>query len=345
MASNEQPEVEKPYVLIDFAAPQPARQGVAGHHLAQDGKLTGRIELYLIARSPLQVASGSFEVLKTSQGEEIVAMGSGVERRNEQTGRPQRQPVLPGSSLKGAFRSLVETISPSCVISVGRASRQEIPRPLTLCTKVQQLCPACRLFGMSGSGNENYMGQVHIADATLVDGGPAIIRTPLLWTPARGRGGLPYRYLKAGLAKGRKVYYHSLPARGPDARVALKTGSTLRTEIHFTNLTPGELGLLIAGLGLHPDYRFLPKIGAGKPVGMGSTETYIQTVELYGAVKERGRLGGRTTIYQGDALAEQIKGWVQAAQTEQLLREEALEQVADVLKLSNLKRLPLEGAY
>ncbi len=344
MTNQRDEMVEKPYELIDFAADQPQRQPGIGHNALHAATLSGYLDLYLIARTPLQVANGSLDVVKTKQGEEIIAQNSTVQRYDANH-KVSKQPVLPGSSLKGMVRSLVETIAPCCVATVAGAVRRELPSGLTRCTRVDKLCPACRLFGMSGSGNENYLGQLQVEDAMLVDGGQGIVRTPLLWAPARGGRGLPGRYLQRNLAKGRKLYYPSLPAAGPDARIALKIGSTLRTQLHFTNLTPPELGLLIAALGLHPDYRFIPKIGAGKPVGLGSVETYLQQIVLHSDIKRTGRLGGKPMRYSGDALAPQIQLWVQAATEATLLNENALHAVVEVLKLGNLKRPPVEGMY
>lgn len=345
MTNNREEAIEKPYELIDFVSEQPQRHSGSGHDAVRSDLLSGQIELYLIARTPVQVANGSFDVVKTKEGEEIIAQGSSVQRYEQQGEKVNRQPVLPGSSIKGMLRSLLETIAPCCVASVASSVRRELPNTLTRCTKLDRLCPACRLFGMSGAGKENYLGQVSVEDALLIDGGQVIIRTPLLWAPARGSRTLPRRYLRGSRIKGRKLYYPSQPARGPDARIALKTGSTLRTVIHFTNLTKGELGLLLAALGLHPDYRFIPKIGAGKPVGMGSVETYIKYMVHYNQVRQQGRLGGKATIYREEDLTQQIRNWVQAATQEQLLNETALHAVAELLHLRNLKRPAVEGMY
>ena len=345
MTTNREEPVEKPYELIDFVSEKPQRKAGLGHDALHQGVLSGQIELYLIARTPVQVANGAFDVTKTKDGEEISAQGSSIQRYEGPGAKVNRLPVLPGSSVKGMVRSLLEMISPCCVASVANTVRRELPNTLTRCTRLDQLCPACRLFGMSGAGKENYQGQVSVEDALLVDGGQVIIRTPLLWAPARGARTLPQRYLRNNRIKGRKLYYPSQPARGPDTRIALKSGSTLRTLIHFANLTSGELGLLLAALGVHPEYRFIPKIGAGKPVGMGSVETHINRIVLYNAIHKQGRLGGKGTIYRETELAQQIATWVQAATQEQLLNETALHTVAELLHLRNLKRPAVEGMY
>ncbi|MDW8318512.1 MAG: RAMP superfamily CRISPR-associated protein [Anaerolineae bacterium] len=304
------------------------------------------MDLVLIVRRPVQVASGALDVRRTGQGEEIVALQSTVAKRRA-NGNVERVPVLPGSSLKGALRSLVEAFSPSCVAVSSGATRFAIPRPLSRCAQVERLCPACRLFGMSGAGHDNYLGQVSIEDAHPVpnQGGLALVRIPLLWAPARGQGGLPQRYLKGRNAIGRKVYFPSKPATGPDVRVAFKTGSVLRTRLHFENLSEGDLGLLVSALGLHPDHRFLPKLGAGKPVGLGSVEVVVEAVFVAGDVAQTGRLGGSGVRVSGAELERRLREWCQRAGTERLLVADALQAVAAVLRPENLDRPPVEGAY
>ncbi len=347
MTPQTETPVEKPYVLVDFAAGQLKRAEPVGHNAIDGRKLTGEVELYLIVRTPLQVASGSLDVVKTAQGEEVIAQGSSIARYKAE-GTAQRMPIVPGSSLKGALRSLVETLSPSCVAVSSGATRFAIPRPLGRCTRIDSLCPACRLFGMSGAGHDNYLGQVSIVDAQLIpgQGGLVLVRIPLLWAPARGRGGLPGRYLKSQVARGRKVYLPSQPAAGPDARLALKTGSVLKTSLHFENLSPAELGLVITALGLHPQHRFLPKIGAGKPVGLGSIEVAVMAVRLRGNITQTGRLGGPAVRYSGDdVLKSRFQTWAEAAIQEGLVAPQALTAVTDALKSDNLKRPPMEGVY
>lgn len=346
MPPQSPPSTEKPYVLIPFAADRPRQSQPDGHNALNSRKLTGYMDLLLVARRPVQVASGALDVRRTGQGEEIVALQSTVAERKAD-GSVQRAAVLPGSSLKGALRSLVEAISPSCVAVSSGATRFAIPRPLSRCAQVERLCPACRLFGMSGAGHDNYLGQVSIEDAHLVagQGGLALVRTPLLWAPARGRGGLPQRYLKGREAAGRKVYFPSKPATGLDTRVVFKTGSVLRTRLHFENLTEGELGLLMSALGLHPDHRFLPKLGAGKPVGLGSVEVVVEAVYLAGDVAHTGRLGGSGVRISGAEVERRLREWCQKAVGEGLLVVGALKEVANVLQLRNLDRPPVEGAY
>ena len=331
------PYSEKPYEFVAFPL-KVKRDEPAGHHrfALQEGKYAGLIEATLTARRPVQVASGLMDVVKLKSGETAVALMTKIRRRVY---------VIPGSSLKGTVRSVVEAISPSCVRVVGWRTRPFLPKRMNPCSRMDRLCPACRLFGMSGGRRENYAGQVHFEDAVMVEGKPVVVRTPLLWAPARSRRGLPPRYLKGKEVKGRKFYYHGTMAKGPDARVAAGTGSTFKVHIRFENLSDAELGLLLAALGRHPEKPFLLKVGAGKPVGMGSVEVDVERITLQGDLAESGRMGKAVQVVEGKALEEKMQGWMMKAQEEKLLDIEALGELQSILRSQNLSRPSPEEAY
>jgi len=331
------PYSEKPYEFVSFP-PGPNRDEPVGHHrfALTAGKHTGMMEITLTARRPVQVASGLMDVVKLKSGETAVALMTKIRRRVY---------VIPGSSLKGVVRSIVEAISPSCVRVVGWRTRPFLPRRMNPCSQMEDLCPACRLFGMSGGRRKNYAGQVHFEDAVMVEGRPVVVRTPLLWAPARSRRGLPPRYLRGREVKGRKFYYHGTLAKGPDARIAAGTGSTFNVRIHFENLSDAELGLLLAALGQHPEKPFLLKVGAGKPVGMGSVEVDVERMILQGNLAESGRMGKAVRVVEGEALKDKMEGWMRKAQEEKLLDIEALGELQSILRSENLSRLSPEGPY
>lgn len=325
--------VEKPYDFVPFP-PRREQKDPEGHF--RFTLFTGVLELTLVAHRPVQVASGFLDVV-TVQGQDTVV----VQNARGYGGVH----ALPGSSLKGAIRSLVEALSPSCVRVAGGRSRRAIPQRLSPCSKKGELCPACRLFGMSGRGKENYAGQVQVEDAVMVSGRPVLVRTPLLWAPARSPKGLPGRYMRGNEAVGRKFYYHGTLARGTDARIAVGSGSTFEARIHFENLSEGELGLLLAALGLHPQYPFLIKLGAGKPVGMGSLEVQARSITLIGDIRQNGRAGRGRKRLEGEALTGAVRNWTEAAVESGLLDPEALAKLRDILREENLSRPSPEGPY
>ncbi len=326
---------DKPYDFVLFPDGSPERRSGDGHYRFDAERLSGVLKLDLVAHRPVQVASGFLDVLRMKGQDVVVA--------REVTVRGSVR-VIPGSSLKGAVRSLVEALSPSCVRVTGWRSRSAAPRRLNPCSRVDALCPACRLFGMSGRGRENYAGQVGCEDAVMVDGKIVLVRVPLLWAPARGRRGLPARYLEGREAKGRKFYFHGKPARGPDARIAAGTGSVFRARFHFANLTDGEMGLLLVALGQHPEYPFLLKIGAAKPVGLGSVEVRVRRITFLGDLRRSGRAGGGEVL-ESPELREKMRQWMEAAASENLLNREALEEVWSILRQETLTRTAPEGPY
>lgn len=323
---------EKPY---DFA-PLPGRAARAActrHHTFARELETGNLECDLVLLRPVQVAAGLLDFVRGDRsGEQIASLQAMVTRQG------QRVYVVPGSSLKGAIRSLAEAVSYSCLSIAGGTVRQQVPTQLRRCTRLDELCPACRLFGMTGARHQNYMGCVHVADVLLPPGGRVVItRTPLLWAPARSRRGLPGRYLKGRYVRGRKFYFHGRAAAGPDARVALDAGQTLRALIHFDNLSPALLGVLLTALGLNPEHPFPIKVGAGKPVGMGSVEVRLGAAVLRGAVAQTGRLGAGERRLVGNALRQWVDDYCRAAAREGLLYTEGLERVADILRRDGLE--------
>lgn len=348
-----QKSTEKPYQFVPFPTEQPLRKEGAGQDRIQKGYLSGWLELELVTLSPLQVATGITDFVKSTRGEQLALTQVSMKRRDaSDPSRMIRATVLPGSSLKGAVRSLVEALSPSCVPIVSSLVLSTLPRHLTRCTDVKRLCPACRLFGMSGGEKNNYIGQVSISDAQVPPGNLSYLSTPLLWAPARSRGrSLPPRYLSQGKAKGRKLYEHRRAASGPDPRFVIKEGVTIPTRLYFTNLSEAELGLLIAALGNHPQYPFPIKIGAGKPVGMGSVEVQIKAAVLLAGgegIKQAGRLGGamgKAERVEGDTLKGRLAQWAKKAEQQRLLLTEQLKEVAKVLAKANLSKPAPSGAY
>src|SRR5579884_3442398 len=103
-AGDRLPPLPKPYAFVPFAPAGAVTVAPIGHDRYQEELLTGSIQGTLVALSPLHVASGSIE-LTGGQPSLVKAHFRCGDR-----------PAIPGSSLKGAIRSIVEAISdpPSC---------------------------------------------------------------------------------------------------------------------------------------------------------------------------------------------------------------------------------------
>jgi hypothetical protein len=287
---------EKPYDFVPFPKGRPDRKKGAGQDKLDARLLSGTLELTLRTLTPVHVGLGYSDFIKAGNQEYLAALQASKPIREEGTTR--RRYLIPGSSLKGAVRSIVEAITRSCIRITQSRHRPYIPQGYGGCMSVNDLCIACRLFGA-----QDYQGHVSFEDAVAPKGSLVLLGTPLLWTPARGGRGLPPRYLQGNQARGRKFYAHARPASGADPRACIKSGAELPLRIHFLNLSEAELGILLTALGLHPDHPFPIKLGGGKPVGLGSVQVICQRITLLqgaDSLKATGRLGQARTLVGSD---------------------------------------------
>ncbi|MDP2859272.1 MAG: RAMP superfamily CRISPR-associated protein, partial [Bacillota bacterium] len=122
--------------------------------------------------------------------------------------------IIPGSSLKGLFRSVVETVAPGCWWlfegtykdkNNGVDYREKLPRQYKHCSDIDRLCPACRLFGMLGNPGA-LLGKVAFEDAVCFDERPHTAGyTPPLAGPKPRHSAW---YLSGDHVVGRKFYFH-----------------------------------------------------------------------------------------------------------------------------------------
>jgi CRISPR-associated protein Csm3 len=259
---GDQPRAEKPYQFVSFPAGDPRRERPAGHDHYGGDLLTGRLEGIVTALSPVHVASGQIEL--TGRKPSLVKAHF----------RCGGRLTIPGSSLKGVIRSIVETISdpPSC-LRITRARYDEQPQNVKACGRKESLCVACRMFGAMG-----YLGQVHFHDAVAEAGQSTIIETPSLFAPrTRER-----TYLEKGKVKGRKFYRHGDLAAGNVPLEVCPPGSRFGLKVDFENLSDAQLGLLILALGQGTP-KLYPKLGGGKPACCGSVEIALTSLQLSAA--------------------------------------------------------------
>lgn len=251
---GEEPAQPKPYGFVPISTQGMKPETPVGHDAYKRDLLTGKITGNLTALSPVHVASGNIEL--TGRQPSLVKAHF----------RQGRRPTIPGSSLKGAVRSIIEAISdpPSC-LRVTQARYDYLPPNVRGCANKESLCVACRMFGAMG-----YMGQVCFTDAPLAQGETEIVRIPLLFAP-RTRERV---YLDRGRVKGRKFYSHGQRGQIAHGNVpveACPVGSRFSLTLHFQNLKAEQLALLLIGLG-QGQPRLFPKLGGGKPACCGSVE-------------------------------------------------------------------------
>lgn len=313
---QDEPE-PKPFSKVRFKH-KPKYQAVTPHDRLARDRFTGKLACTLETRTQLHVGSGIYELANSGPVRGLITADGMV--------------VVPGTSLKGAIRSIAEAISDSCV----RIVRSEIERNLSMpeakaCKEVKSrhrdqqakrdphLCVCCALFGGLG-----YQGRVSFTDARLAAGNMEThnIRSPY---PPRERA---WGYQDARQRfDGRKFYYHGEPVSVSDGEpyLVIAADSELDFELNFENLTAEEFCLMLTAMGILDD--FVIKIGGGKQAMLGSVEIFPNRLELLtsGAfesftagvrvIEERvndelvGLVGEAAGIVNKDALAELMKIW------------------------------------
>lgn len=290
-----------------------------GHDRLAPGLLTGQLEGRLVALTPIHVDAGGIE--RTAHV--VPALAETVPLLRPCL-RLQGVPVVPGSTLKGAVRSVAEAIAPACLGVRARATAGlHVPalppalQALDTCRRragrPADLCIACRLFGAVG-----YQGRVRFTDAQLQEGGTTVMGAPAAPAPRAPRGAL-----------GRQVYRHGHPAAGPVPLEVCPVGSTFNLVIHFVNLQPAELGLLLTalGVGLRP---FALKLGGYKPACFGSVQVEVIRLAVDDPLARYRRYPEEAV--EAPATAPDLTPYLQALRASDLLLMDRLERVAGLLR-------------
>jgi len=132
---------------------------------------SGKLGLKITVLSPLHI--GSKQQAYDNNGNMIKTQM----RRNGKI-------VIPGSSLKGAVRSVAEAVSYSCAVKVPDVKLKEI-LPLqnnSSCSSARKLCMTCYIFGMM-SRVEGYKGRVQFGEFVLQSGNTESKKLPKLESP------------------------------------------------------------------------------------------------------------------------------------------------------------------
>lgn len=279
--------------------------------------LAGRIEGRIVAETALLV-KGSDEDNRPLASDDFVRNGA-------------RQEIIPGSSLKGLFRSVVEIVGNGCwrhytgryrTFPERRGDKnwldfsKNLPREFYPCHDVSSLCVACRLFGFSGRQDDRrshhnvFAGAVSFDDAVCVERRPfqAGYLPPLM--PPKPRHRAWYVPDEQRLA-GRKVYFHQRAVRlspsdprGTGRRVQpLGPGSAFRFKVQFSQVDLRDWPFLLYALVLEDNMRH--KLGYGKPVGLGTVRIELTRLEIYD-MAARYRSSDFVTVYEGDPLRRYI---------------------------------------
>jgi CRISPR/Cas system CSM-associated protein Csm3 (group 7 of RAMP superfamily) len=229
--------------------------------------------------------------------------------------------VLPGSSLKGLIRSLVETVGPGCWwLFDGKYKNPDggldhyedkLPNEFKRCVRLDRLCVACRLFGMM-SNREHLLGKVGFDDAVCVEERKhSPLYTPILDAPKPRHS---VWYLSGAWVAGRKFYFHQSSVRAErEFRRAgsgfplnqyitpLDAGSQFEFTASFNNLDDAaEWSTLLYALVLEEGVRH--KMGYAKPAGLGSVHVELKEITIVDpAARYRGARTSSVT-YTGEDL-------------------------------------------
>ena len=296
------------------------RQRPTGHDLYNAECTTGQIQGTIEALSPIHIGSGIIDL-----GQDVELIKTGV--------RTSGNVVIPGSSLKGAIRSVVEAISESCVCKVSGRIRRAVPRDFAECHQKERLCVACRMFGAMG-----FQGNIAIQDAPQIEGEIVTKLVPELYAPGRYQRGMQD-------IPGRKFYMHGEVASGETPVEACEVGSKFRFVVQIDNLRQAEWGLLFTALGHHPNHSFKIKIGGAKPVCFGSIDFQIEKIQV--EEQTRDRYLDWDLQQEAEKTGEQLERWMSECITQatnSLIQQNLLTQLAQILRYPNDRGCP-SGLY
>lgn len=303
------------FARIDWSK-EPERRRPVWHHrvTAQQQLYTGHLDVTLYTETPFFIADPRSTSTDTRKAAQSIKNAQG-------------EYIIPGSSLKGMLRDVVETLGNGCftlfdgTYERNRVNyRREVPEPFQHCDKNTWLCIACRTFGMLKERTQGvFLGKVNIGDAVALNTSIKLydpMYTLPLMEPKPHHAAFYLDEKKEHIA-GRKYYFHHSPEREPlmarklefmGGRPANKYIQPLdydvefQVRIDFTNLEEDEFAALLLAIVLEKDMRH--KLGYGKPLGLGSVSlkpTYLRLVDYAARYGQVG--GGRgITDREGDAL-------------------------------------------
>ena len=304
------------FVPIDTAHPPERRKPIWHNVLVPDqthpGKLySGYLYVYIKAETPIFIRYAESSTQNPDQPGEHIYNNDG-------------DYIIPGSSLKGMLRTLVETLCCGCLTVIHRDS--SIQEGFASCDNVTSLCIACRLFGMMQRQRQAdvFLGKVNIGDAVAFDHNPDYhnsLYTAVLDAP-KPRHRAFYLDEHGRFIAGRKFYFHNerlltekrlipIPDKGTYRNQyiqPLAIGTDFSARIDFTNLEADEFAALLFAIQLQTDMRH--KIGYGKPIGLGSVQlnvTNLQLVDYANRYKDF-RTSRGISYYKGEILDSMLDG-------------------------------------
>lgn len=287
----------------------PRRLAPRLHHKFYPDTLSGKIECQLTAETLLFVPNSD------SEGSLRPYFST---HRNEYGSLDEGAYFIPGSSLKGMLRSLVEVVGNGCYSKFdGRYEKNKVfyvdklPQGFSPCHDKNTLCIGCRLFGFL-ERQKVFKGLVQISDAEFIVGeeygkfilhsigGPSPHHDAFYLTPDKQK------------ISGRKFYFHSenqLSGKERDFNAPvvypLKPGAVFNFKIHFNNLTQSEVNILLYAIVLEEKMRH--KIGYAKPLGLGSVRIEILELNIIDRCKRYSDPKAQNNNLVGESLTEYLE--------------------------------------
>lgn len=296
--SRRKPPEPKPFFFIDLKE-RPIKDDFIRHDKFIKEKLTGQLKLRLeVISEYLFIGSGSYNFIQNPQ-----LVYYSFFRSNGKI-------IIPGSSIKGAVRSVAEAISNSCLSVIKKDKKNPERYPLThqsckfnLKTKdknkrITKLCPVCRLFGTT-----DYGGRINFSDAKILETEKEmkeIVKIGDLFPPRNNEK-------KRKFYKNKKFYplKNQMPERNYRFVEAVKKGAKFETILTFQNITESELSLLLHATGIKQNFKI--KIGGAKPRCFGMVEFIPFEFKILNDDLISFKNGSIESILQNKELIKQLK--------------------------------------
>ncbi len=316
------------FVRIDWDRPPSREKPIWHHRLVGRGAqqlFSGHLDVDIYAEKPIFIPAFADpnRPVDPRLAEQFV--------RNE-----QGQYIIPGSSLKGMLRTVVEALGSGCLtLYSGRYESDRVDYSKKIlddfrrCDDNAHLCLACRIFGMmkergSGSG-QMFLGKVNIVDAVVDPEKKYPFNKPIytmpLMEPKPHHASFYLDESEEHIA-GRKFYFH----HSKDAELLttnkiimmggkranrfiqpLDYGTEFHFRIDFVNLTADEFGVLLLAIVLK-DEDTRHKLGYAKPLGLGTvllTPTSLTLINYAERYRQSGLHGGKKVL-TGDDMWNEI---------------------------------------
>lgn len=301
-----------PYYGVDRAQRSQPGTGDPRHDLLQKG-LTGRLTFSYetVGNKYVTPGTGTLRAVEADDGSEVLAYAAA---------RRGGVPVLPGTGIKGAVRTLYEILTGSCNITTSPCNGGDY-------------CAACRLFGKVRGGP--LQGRLGFDDA--MPAGDGAVTTSLARVP---EGHEPHAHHTPGDVRLYDLRIARDRQRGTGEIVERK--ELLSREVYrgrfiggavFRNVLPAELGTVLLAMGMAPapegdaqNRGFPLRLGGVRFHGQGAVRVAVEGLLLVRSPVQREELNT-------EAMEPETGTWIDQALT--LLHPSAKRALAEISEVLN----------